>query len=143
MGVSNSAKKFVRTNQIAQTAVRRGGETTTVDDLANEGARRDEVVTILKRMEGLRLGQFVLGRKGNPSRFEWSNGAIGELRSELGRNRPTRLPRHPQEAQVATSMLEKVVTLRKSLDVRLILPKDLNHEEAARLSVAIYECVKH
>lgn len=48
-------------------------ERTTVDDILADGeAARRQVINLLRDLEKLGYGAFKVGRKGHPSRFEWS-----------------------------------------------------------------------
>lgn len=46
---------------------------TTVDDILADGeVPRRQAIVLLRELEGLGYGAFKVGRKGHPSRFEWS-----------------------------------------------------------------------
>lgn len=135
---------------------------TTVDELLEDGEiPRKQAINLLRDLEGLGYGSFKVGRKGHPSRFEWSIDPE-ELRAALdddereaeSSSEPTSAhdkpapPRvsfmgHPAalEASVPTRSplqpsreIEHLYVLRPDYRVSLNLPDNLTRREAEALS---------
>jgi hypothetical protein len=113
---------------------------TTVDRLhellLTEGKQlsRAEIVQGFRSLEKVGAGNFVLGRKGHPSRFRWSvsstqlaKAAAGEQASIKARASPTIPPTRREE-------IGHRFVLRPDFTVSFHLPSDLSSTEAARLS---------
>jgi len=120
----------------------RNRRTTTIErllsNLNNDGAAlsRGDVIKVLQWLEKLGCGQFIAGRKGHPSRFEWSVGLVDVGRAAAGE--AVEIEAAPvNEPEPADDLLEHHFRLRKDLDVPLRLPADLNGTEAARLAAFI------
>ncbi len=115
---------------------------TTVDSLVfrltmeNPRVNRSDILGVFHELEKIGCGNFIVGRKGHPSRFQWAVGlssvgktAIGEEValepvSEEERGRIVR------EAELETY----VFPLRLNLKVKVDLPIDLSSAEASRLA---------
>jgi hypothetical protein len=122
----------------------RNRRTTTVErllsNLANDGTKlsRGDVIRVLQGLEKLGCGQFIAGRKGHPSRFEWSVGLVDVGRAAAGE--VIEIQPAPVEElgdEPADDLLEHHFRLRKDLDVPLRLPADLSATEAARLAAFV------
>ncbi|CAB3800725.1 hypothetical protein LMG28688_05217 [Paraburkholderia caffeinitolerans] len=121
---------------------------TTVDHVVRftRGSRR-EVVDLFRAMTELGLGEFVLGRKGAPSRFEWQarltevgQAAIGEADEvELVEADELEDDADADELDMAeVEMLPHFYVLRPGLSpVHFSLPSDLTQQEAERLATFI------
>ena len=113
---------------------------TTIDRLLSNlsedgsGLSRGDVIKVLQRLETLGCGHFVAGRKGHPSRFEWSVGLVDVGRVAAGE--AVRIEPAPTN-EAEDDLLEHHFRLRKELDVPLRLPADLTSAEAARLAAFI------
>jgi hypothetical protein len=95
---------------------------------------REEVIVALKRFEELGLGEYLVGRRGLETRFEWSYDPV-ELLEELSgnesvRSRPTSQLEESQEALI----IDHSYNLRSDFRVRLRLPANLSEKEAQRLA---------
>ena len=114
----------------------RSTKSTSVDRLVDRtGLDRATVVDVLRRLEQLDLGKFLVGRRGQPSRLEWryrlqdvGRAAAGELMEIEPADQlddedtgPARLTRH-------------VFQLRPEAAISLDLPADLTEKEAQRLA---------
>lgn len=134
-----------------------GDEAISVDDLEDDvDAPRQVVVDLLKKLDELGLGRFIIGRRGYPSRFEWSESigtaeraALDELKhrveapscsggedvSAYGTGNVLDLPRDISALGSQESALLPVsYPLRQNLTVTLNLPRDLTRAEAAKLA---------
>ena len=117
--------------------------TTTIDRLLSNlsedgnGLSRGDVIKVLQRLEKLGCVQFVAGRKGHPSRFEWAVGLVDVGRAAAGE--AVKIEPAPMNGtdEPADDLLEHHFRLRKELDVPLRLPADLTAAEAARLAAFI------
>jgi hypothetical protein len=104
---------------------------------------RREVIAVLKQLQKLRCGEFIPGRRGQPSRFEWSVDMVelgkaaqgeqvlvtslsdsAEELEEFGKPEP--------ESEITT--LRHVFMLRHDFSVVLNLPKNFSGKESQRLS---------
>lgn len=134
-----------------------GDEAISVDDLEDDvDTPRQVVVDLLKKLDELGLGRFIIGRRGYPSRFEWSESigtaeqasldelkrrveapscSGGEDASAYGVGNVLDLR---QDISVLTGQQSPLVPisypLRQNLMVTLNLPHDLTRAEAARLA---------
>ncbi len=105
--------------------------------LRNEGQNisRGQIVQVLKRLEELGCGQFLVGRHGWPSRFVWSVGSLGASRAALGEGTQIQaVTQEGEEATEQTEVLSHVFNLRPDMKVTIDLPSDLSHGEAERLA---------
>ena len=100
---------------------------------------RGAIVDALRALESLGgLGTFVVGRRGQPSRFQWREdphnvtGALEILTAQDATSRlRENLPAAPSEAP---ELLNHHFRLRPNLTVELRLPENLTSTEAARLA---------
>ena len=102
---------------------------------------RKDVINFLKKLESFKCGKFVVGRRGQPSRFEWEVEMIGLGKAARGMETEivrlnedeTHADDHDEEEDVPP-MIEHRYTLRPDLPVTLSLPANLTEKEAVRLS---------
>jgi hypothetical protein len=143
-------KALYRENRVAQQmldhfASRRNDSTATKLDraltlLAGRGivASRAQVREVFRELEKLGCGKYVMGRRGWPSRFEWSVGLVSVGQAASGEEVEIEevTPQAAAEADddAAGEALEHVFQLRPALPVTLTLPADLTPTEASRLS---------
>lgn len=118
----------------------RPSQKTTVDlliaNLAKGGrhANRGTVVLFFKNLQKRGWGQFIAGRHGHPSRFEWSvsNTSLGRVatgeESEI-----EEIGEHAGEEESSESNIEHSFQLRLDIRVKLLLPASLTQLEASRL----------
>lgn len=116
---------------------------TTIDRLLSNlsedgsGLSRGDVIKVLQRLETLGCGHFVAGRKGHPSRFEWSVGLVDVGRVAAGEAVKIEPAPANEAEEPSDDLLEHHFRLRKELDLPLRLPADLTAAEAARLAAFI------
>ena len=139
-GQSNAAKAML--DHFASRE--RNRRTTTIErllsNLANDGTKlsRGDVIKVLQWLEKLGCGHFIAGRKGHPSRFEWSVGLVDVGRAAAGEVIEIEpAPAEELAEEPADDLLEHHFRLRKDLDVPLRLPADLSATEAARLAAFV------
>lgn len=119
--------------------------------LANDGvaASRREITRVLKALEDAGCGEYIVGRKGHPSRFRWDVEmvAVGRyaagISTDIGQVSPG-LPTEDDDisAEVGSDGLSAAsprefthgFQLRPDLPVSFRLPADLTTAEAARLA---------
>ena len=101
--------------------------------------QRVETVSLLKGLEEAGCGRFVVGRRGSPSRFEWSVSlrSVG-LAATSGSDAVVQIDRDADENDSdelddVNSILHSFV-LRPDFRVKLELPVDLTAREARRLA---------
>lgn len=89
--VIDAIRKLYRSNAAAQslfdwTARReRDATSTSIDRISNRlGISRGEAVALARALEQAGCGQFVVGRRGQPSRFEWAFSCISLGQSAAG-----------------------------------------------------------
>jgi hypothetical protein len=105
----------------------------------HELPRRD-VVGVLKQLADAGCGNFVTGRRGQPSRLEWSvqltsvaKAARGEG-SAVAKLDPTETEVPEEEDDVPAGLLRHPFRLRPELTLSLDLPENLTAKEAMRLA---------
>ena len=103
-------------------------ETTTADEVERAlGKRgltvgRKAIIEVFKALADLQAGQFIVGRRGHKTRFEW------HLPDE-GRGARERLA----NTESTTPTISHSYRLRPQFEVRVLLPADLSNAEAERL----------
>ena len=117
-----------RTNNQTETKIDR-----ILDLLGEEGQElaRGDIVEIFRKLEDLKCGTFVTGRKGWPSRFVWTVSIINAGRAASGE--PTRVEESDPE-ELSEAMLTHSFHLRADRKVEFSLPDDLTKSEAERLA---------
>jgi hypothetical protein len=102
-------------------------------------ATRADVVALFQRLEELGCGQFIIGRRGRPSRIGWSVSIASVGRAAVGEQQVvTELP--PTEVVAETidgDTLSHSYHLRPGTQVAFELPADLTPHEAERLAAFI------
>jgi hypothetical protein len=117
---------------------------TTVDRLesvvGDEWGRRD-LVGVLKELQSLNCGEFIIGRRGQASRFQWAVQMISVGRTAKGDITGVELlkaeeakPEESGETELPADAIRHVFNLRQNYLVTLELPTDLNSREANRLA---------
>lgn len=104
---------------------------------------RRELISSLKQLEELGVGHFIIGRRGQPSRFQWSVAMIGVGKAARGDEDVT-IERvndvetveddDSGEMEVSEGSIRHVYKLRQDYDVTFDLPADLLEREASRLA---------
>ncbi len=118
---------------------------TTVDrlqsSLRQEGydIPRSELVAFFRQLEEANCGQFVIGRKGHPSRFEWITSLISVGQAASGE--VTKVDTIAESGSVEEAeedidgqMLDHRYLLRPGLELKFTLPQDLTQGEASRIA---------
>lgn len=121
-----------------------------LQSLTGEGLQtsRGDITRVLKELERARCGEYVVGRKGHPSRFRWDVEmvAVGQYAAGTSTDIGEVDPGTGSEDDVSSSEPEPAQTadtsrqfthrfpLRSDLVVSLDLPVDLTAKEAARLA---------
>ena len=106
---------------------------------------RWQVIKFFRKLEELRCGWLVEGRKGHKTRFQWSAGLVEIARTATGQNvsigpapliKDSEIAEGP-ETDGDSELIEHPYLLRRDLHVRLKLPADLTRNEANRLAAFI------
>jgi hypothetical protein len=99
-------------------------------------SNRAEVVALFQRLEKLGCGQFIIGRRGRPSRLAWSASIVSIGKAAVGEQHVVaELP--PTTTTVVApddEMLSHSYHLRLGVTVVFELPADLTPSEAERLA---------
>lgn len=90
---------------------------------AGQDMKRDQVIRLFKKLEKTGYGQYVVGRRGQPTRLEWNEQA-NERDENSGLLQNTAM----------APLIDHKFFLRPTFEVSLQLPIDLTLEEAERLS---------
>jgi len=103
-------------------------------------SRRD-VITALRELEKANCGEFIIGRRGQPSRFRWSVEMIAAGRAARGDQKDVESLAEgdarkgtDEEIEVSAGMVRHSYKLRPDFSLELDLPEDLSAREAARLA---------
>ena len=120
----------------------RNQNTTIVDraetNLANAGHQftRQQVYGVFKALDDLNCGKLTIGRRGWPTRFEWSTGIISVGKAAIGEqdNVEEIETENAVEVETDTDWLTHTFHLRPNIEIELELPKDLSPNEAKRLT---------
>ena len=107
------------------------------------GLVRGEVVRCFKLLQELdstpagRIGEFIVGRRGQQSRFEWSKSSLSVGRVAAGE--PSDIEERPADdgEEVESddgALVEHRYRLRADLEIKFELPPDLSQREAERLA---------
>ena len=99
---------------------------------------------IFKELDEIGVGKFVVGRRGHPSRIEWSYSiqSLGEI-AEGQIDQPQEISSHSDiddeidDELEEASNLQHEFQLRDDFKIKLSLPNDLNPKEAERLALFI------
>jgi hypothetical protein len=110
--------------------------------LASSGVSRSEVIRVFRKLEELGYGEFVEGRRGHPSRFEWLFDLVTVGRAAAGSSQVIEEVRTSAEEEdeadalpvMPPGSLSHKFQLRPDWQVDLILPIDFTTREALRLS---------
>ncbi len=115
--------------------------TSTVDrileNVLNSGGElsRGDVIRAFKALEECGCGSFKVGRKGWPSRFEWTAPMVSVGQAASGETeRIEEATEEELEEEEPAGLLKHTYRLRADLTVILELPRDLRPTEAKRLA---------
>jgi len=113
-----------------------------LDRMNSQGFNRSDVIRVLRKLEELGFGDFVEGRRGHPSRFEWryelvavgkaASGDLQHLQEVSDVDEEDEDIEHVPD--VPSGSIAHKFQLRPDRQVELILPVDLTTREANRLS---------
>jgi hypothetical protein len=97
---------------------------------------RQQLLSVFKALNDLGCGEFKVGRRGWPSRFEWSTGIISVGRAAIGEQETVEQIEVTADdgLDTETDWLTHTFHLRPSVEVELELPMDLSPNEARRLT---------
>jgi hypothetical protein len=107
-----------------------------IANVEGELDRRD-VITVLQKLDQAGCGKFVIGRRGQKSRFQWRVPMMDVGRAAAARGDgadPEQAIDGSEPVRGGLSWLDHEYRLRPDLIVKLSLPQDLTALEAARLS---------
>lgn len=103
-----------------------------------QNVQRSEVIQMFRTLENIGCGKYVEGRKGKPSRFDWTKSSLAVCQLAIGERKDVKdadLQAVGSEAEEPEADLERhTFRLRSDLVVDLDLPSDLTISEAERLS---------
>jgi len=115
------------------------------DLIRNEGGNpsRVDIVSLLKGLQEAKCGRFIVGRRGSPSRFEWSVSlrSVG-LAATSGSDEVSQIDEDADEQDGDDefaddgddSSITHAFVLRPDYRVKLTLPVDMTSREAKRLA---------
>lgn len=102
---------------------------------------RSDIVQTFKNLERLEFGEFIIGRRGQPSRFRWKVHMIDAGRAAKGEEasvQPIREDEILSSESVAEEMsansIRHTYNLRPNYIVQMELPSDLSAKEATRFA---------
>lgn len=122
---------------------------TTVETLQNalrsQGPfSRPEIASLFKELESAGCGQYVIGRKGHPSRFEWSVSLIkvGRAAAATGEGQDEDFLEEEgfedvggdEEVEPSSDLIEHRFHLRREFELVVVLPANLTKAEAHRIA---------
>ena len=103
--------------------------------------KKHQLIAAFRTREGLGAGQYVEGRHGHPSRFEWSVNTLEACRAARGEvvDAQEMHAVHPDDTDDETdeSILDHYFNLRADYQLELQLPINLSQEEAERLATFV------
>ena len=117
----------------------RNWKTTTIDRIYSNlsyHVSRGDIIWVFRELEKCGCGRFVVGRRGQPSRFEWSVEMVGVGQAAAGETDQLEevSPEDEREENGDNDFFEHKFHLRPDLSVTIELPTDLTPQEAARMS---------
>ena len=118
----------------------RNWQTTTVDRIQNNvtaaggDVSRGDVINFFKELEECRCGIFKTGRKGWPSRFEWTAQMVSVGQAAAGETEQVEEVRQEDIESEDSETLRHVFFLRPDMPVTFELPRNLSPIEASRLA---------
>jgi len=97
---------------------------------------RQQLVTVFKALDEIECGDFKIGRRGWPSRFEWSTGITSVGRAAIGEQEDVEQIETDADDDTGseTDWLTHTFHLRPNVEVELELPMDLSPNEAKRFA---------
>ena len=106
-------------------------------NLENAGHQftRQQVYNVFKSLDDLACGKLTIGRRGWPTRFEWSTGIISVGKAAIGEREDIEEIEvdDSRETDTDTDWLTHTFHLRPNIEMNIELPMDLSPNEAKRL----------
>ena len=131
---ADDSKARVFLDHLAQRGKNPKGGYTSVEQVMNEiggNVTPAEARQVLEQLAAAGCGEFRVGRRGWPTRLDWSIDAIAAGKVAKGEAVEVEAPK---DGQLRPNMTEVEFPLRDDLVVSMVLPKDLTEKEAERLS---------
>lgn len=102
---------------------------------AGHNFARHQLLEVFRELETAQCGNFKVGRRGWPSRFEWSSSIIHVGQNALGNAVEIEpLPEEPgEDVDADLDWLTHTFHLRPNIEIEFELPFDLSPNEAERL----------
>jgi hypothetical protein len=120
---------------------KRNQQTTKLDQLLkrleDQRITRAAAIQVFRTLQEIGCGQFIEGRKGHPTRFEWQDDLLTVGR--VARGEPSKIESLNSDDEeshansTAPGDVEHLFRLRPDYSVRLRLPADFTDKEAQRL----------
>jgi hypothetical protein len=102
------------------------------------GLDRSKVTTFLRTLQDLELGRFLVGRKGYPSRFEWTVAltSVGQVASGESDEILTDdlVDAGDDDMELAADQVTYEVPLRPDVKAKLTLPANITRIETIRIA---------
>ena len=97
---------------------------------------RAQLIFVFRALDELECGNFKAGRRGWPSRFEWTTQIISVGRAAIGEQEDVEQIEVAEEDDEGDGLdwLTHTFNLRPNVEIEIELPMDLSPNEAARLS---------
>ena len=97
---------------------------------------RGEIIDVLKKLDDLKIGRFLVGRRGAVSRFEWdfSLRSVGKAAMGEGTVEPVAAEFDEGEEAQPSAVIRHEYRLRSDFAAHIELPADLTAREANRLA---------
>jgi hypothetical protein len=101
-------------------------------------ASRADMTGVFRELEAAGCGQYLVGRRGHPSRFSWSVSLVSAGQAAAGENvRVEHVEPAEEVDEEGPSMLDHTFKLRPALAITVSLPGDLSVNESERLATFI------
>lgn len=100
------------------------------------GLSRADVIEVFREFEKMEFGRFVIGRRGQPSRFEWDVAmvSVGLVATGEGNAIETDDIEEGADDGVGAGEVKHTYRLRPDVQTEFTLPENLTSTEAARLA---------
>ena len=97
---------------------------------------RGQLIAVFRSLDELECGDFKTGRRGWPSRFEWTAEIMSVGRAAIGEQEDIQQiePADEDETVDELDWLTHTFHLRPNVEIELELPMDLSPNEASRLT---------
>jgi len=103
---------------------------------------RSDLVWLLKQLDQLNVGTFIVGRHGQRSRFQWDTAMISVGKAAAGEDveveglneDDANLSEDDEEVALRDGYLRHTFKLRPNVEITLDLPSDFSSSEANRLA---------